>query len=346
MKRTVVRILVLGFLLSILATPSVAYHLGPPSVDNNDNPTAIYGCTCHGVGGPLNGQPSDRAIVSVSGVPIQYDVDVTYNFTILVQDANTLAGESGNVAGGFLMSSGDVGLFTWGENEDIRPALDSPDQDSTERSTVYNISQSDVDDDGQWNIQWTAPSNDLGPIVFLVAGNSINDNDQADEGDYWNVLSFSINPPGTVTNGDDGESLVTRTVSVGTYQNLFVAEITDDQIEHERQVALSADIFLKGNIYYWTSLVLLILGAVVQREVMERKRGDSPAYLASELAYPQMLRFSIVAIVLFYFGVTMKADESSTVLWASSFFCSAWASYGVYRTWLAMNTEPSPDDLM
>ena len=346
MKRTFVRILVLGFLLSILATPSVAYHLGPPSVDNNENPTAIYGCTCHGVGGPLNGQPSDRAIVSVSGVPIQYDIDVTYNFTILVQDANTLAGESGNVAGGFLMSSGDIGIFSWDENEDIRAAVGTPDEDSTERSTSYNISQSDVDDDGQWKIQWTAPSSDVGTVVFHVAGNSINDNDQADEGDYWNVLSFSINAPGTVSNADDIDSLVTRTVSVGTYQNLFVAEITDEQIEQERQVALSSDIFLKGNIYYWTSLVMLILGAVVQREVIERKRGERPPYMASELAYPQMIRFSIIAIVLFYFGVSLKADASSTVLWATSFFCSLWASYGVYRTWLAMNTEPSPDDLM
>ena len=346
MKRAFVRIIVLSFLLSILATPSVAYHLGPPAEDNNGNSVAVYGCTCHGVGGPLNGKPSDRAIVSVSGVPIQYDADVTYDFTILVQDANTLAGESGNVAGGFLMSSGDTGLFSWEETEDIRPAVSTPDEDSTDRFTVYNISQSDVDDDGQWKIQWTAPSTDVGPIVFLVAGNSINDNGQADEGDYWNVLSFSINPPGTVSNADDKDSLVTRTVSVGTYQNLFVAEVTDDQIEQERQLALSADIFLKGNLYYWSSLVMLVLGAVLQREIMERKRGERPEYLASELAYPQILRYSLVSVVLFYLGVTLKADDALTVLWTSSLFCSLWAAYAVYRTWLAMNTEPNPEDLM
>ena len=346
MKRIFVRLSVLIFLFSILATPSVAYHLGPPLEDNNGNPVAAYGCTCHGLGGPLNGQPSDRAIVSVSGVPIQYDVDVTYNFTILVQDANTLAGESGNVAGGFLMTSGNIGTFSWDENEDIRAAVGTPDEESTERTTIYNISQSDVDDDGQWRIQWTAPNSDVGAVVFLVAGNSINDNGQADEGDYWNVLSFSINAPGTVTNAEDMDSLITRTVSVGTYQNLFVAEVTDDQIEYERQVALSTDIFLKGNIYYWASLVMLILGAVVQREIMERNRGERPPYLASELAYPQMLRYSVVAVILFYFGVIMKADDSAIYLWGTSFFFSLWASYAVYRTWLAMNSEPTPDDLM
>jgi hypothetical protein len=346
MKRTLVRILVLGFLLSVLATPSVAYHLGPPLLENNGNPTAIYGCTCHGVGGPINGQPSDRAIVSVSGVPIQYELDESYDFVLKVQDANTLAGESGNTAAGFLMSSGDNGEFSWEESEEIRPAVDTPDQDSSSRSTIYNISQADVDDDGIWNFVWTAPSSDVGPVIFHVAGNSINKNDQADEGDYWNVLSFSVNQPGTITNSADSEKLATRTVSVGTYENLFVAEITDEQIEEERQMALSADVFLKGNIYYWSSLVMLILGAVIQREVMERKRGERPQYLASELAYPQMLRYSVVAALLFYLGVTLKSESSNTVLWASSFFCSLWASYGVYRTWLAMNTDPTPDDLM
>ena len=40
----------------------------------------------------------DRAIGT--GVPIQYELDVSHNFTILVQDANTFS-EFGNAAGGF-----------------------------------------------------------------------------------------------------------------------------------------------------------------------------------------------------------------------------------------------------
>ena len=75
------RLVVVILLLSMIAAPTVAYHQGPPLVENNGNPTAIYGCTCHGVGGPLNGQPSDRAVVSVSGVPIQYEIDVAYELT-------------------------------------------------------------------------------------------------------------------------------------------------------------------------------------------------------------------------------------------------------------------------
>ena len=54
----------------------------------------------------------------------------------------------------------------------------------------------------------------------------------------------------------------------------------------------------------------------------------------------------IVAALLFYLGVMMKSNESSTMIWGTSFFCSLWASYGVYRTWMAMNTEPTPDDVM
>ena len=79
---------------------------------------------------------------------------------------------------------------------------------------------------------------------------------------------------------------------------------------------------------------------------MDRKRGERPEYLASELAYPQMLKYGIVAALLFYLGVMMKSNESSTMIWGTSFFCSLWASYGVYRSWMAMNTEPTPDDVM
>lgn len=58
MNRNIIRIIVLGFLFSIIASPSVAYHLGPPA-EANGKETAVYGCTCHGVGGtdnPLIGQ--------------------------------------------------------------------------------------------------------------------------------------------------------------------------------------------------------------------------------------------------------------------------------------------------
>ena len=133
---------------------------------------------------------------------------------------------------------------------------------------------------------------------------------------------------------------------MSVYENLFVAEITDDQIEQERQLALSADVFLKGNIYYWSSLLFLIVGAVLQREITERKRGERPSYLARELAYPQILRRGLAAAILFYIGVIVKADGGDAPLWSVAFFCSAWAGYGVYRTWLAMNTEPTPDDMM
>ena len=87
--------------------------------------------------------------------------------TIKVQDANTLAGESGNVAGGFLMSSGDVGTFTWTEDYDIRPAVGTTDEESTARSTSNNISQSDTDEDGEWVVTWTSPSVDDGAVVFM-----------------------------------------------------------------------------------------------------------------------------------------------------------------------------------
>ena len=45
----------------------------------------------------------------------------------------------------------------------------------------------------------------------------------ANEGDNWNLLSFFISSPDTMTN-DDEENLALRTISVGDFESLFVAE--------------------------------------------------------------------------------------------------------------------------
>ena len=50
-----------------------------------------------------------------------------------------------------------------------------------------------------------------------------------DEMDYWNILSFSISPPGTITTGDDDATLETRTISVGDYDTLLVIEESESQ---------------------------------------------------------------------------------------------------------------------
>ena len=104
---------------------------------------------------------------------------------------------------------------------------------------------------------------------------------------------------------------------------------------------------------------------VLQREVLERRYDEGPEFLASELAYPQAIRRSVLSIASFVIGVRWMASDASISFPPSSiveegtravdltvfsigcaFFLSAWAAYGVYRTILAARSEPQVKDIL
>ena len=335
--RRVLTCLVIGVAISI---PALGMSKGPGAYNSNDELTVKYGCSCHN-----NGAPSDRAVVMVTGVPLMYEPSEQYQLTIRVADSLTLSGGEGNTHGGFLISSDSIGNFTWDEGEEIRYAEGRSD----------DASHSDPSADGIWLITWQAPSEDVGSVQFWLAGNSVDGAGIPDDMDYWNILSFSINSPGTITTDESGATLETRTISVGTYDSLFLIEVSDEQLEQERQDALSHRVFSQGNLFYWTSLTALIIGAVVQREILERKYDDGPDFLASELAYPQAFRRFALSAISFYLAVgwansdtpiTFQGVDFTDFATGTAFFISAWGAYGVYRTILAARSEPKVKDVM
>ena len=337
MSKNTIRIAVVVLAVTLLSMPAFAYSDGPPE-QAGTGPTTKVGCTCHG-----DGASSDRAVVSVGGVPVQYENGTPYNLTITVQDTYTMAGEYGNTNAGFLMSSGGIGSFSWDSGAGIRPA-DGSGEDNTATTTSANISHSKMGS-GSWLVVWTAP-NSGDQVNFWVAGNSVDKSGSADSGDYWNVLSFPILAPGTVDNGLTGAELEIRTYTVGDYETLFVAEKTAEQIESEAQAELAATVFARGNLFFWSSLTVLIFAAVIQREIIERREGTRPTFLAAELGQPQAIKLGLVSLGLFVAGVYWKAGAAGAYLWATAFFCSTWAAYCVYRTYRAMATPPEVSDLM
>ena len=86
--------------------------------------------------------------------------------------------------------------------------------------------------------------------------------------DYWNMLSFTVNAPGTLAEDDSSATLETRTVSVGAYDALFLIEESPEKEEEERQMRIADAVFSNSNQLYWASLVALIIGAVFQREIL------------------------------------------------------------------------------
>ena len=117
-----------------------------------------YGCNCHN-----NGEDLNKTVVMVTGVPVMYELGASYDMTIKVADSLTLSGGDGNTQGGFLMTSDGIGIFSWSDDEEVRLVRMHP-----------STSHSDTDSDGIWEITWTAPTEDLGPVHFWVAGNSVN----------------------------------------------------------------------------------------------------------------------------------------------------------------------------
>ena len=101
-----------------------------------------------------------------------------------------------------------------------------------------------------------------------------------------------------------------------------------------------------GVTWFFITLTALLVGAIFQKEILERKYDTGPAHLDRQLAYPEGLRRGLLTIAFALLGLNWLAGGSAAYLWSVAFFCSAWAAYGVYRTILAARTPPTAKDMM
>jgi hypothetical protein len=317
------RIILMTLLALALVAPTLGLSSGPPwdTSDTPPNQVITSGCTCHG-----GGVPSKAVIVSISGVPQSYTVAETYNFTI------SLTTSDDAVEGGFLLWSYGVGTF----NSDADGIRANANESSA-------ISQSKVGND--WLVQWIAPGQDVGEVSFQLVGNAVDGSGLPDEGDAWNIVSFFIAAPGTAT-VSEGDELSLRTISVGDYESLFVAEVTAEEIEAEHQEELSAKYFEQGNLYYWSTFAILLIGAVFQREFYEKKYGGGPPHLDSSLALPQGIGRGVAALVMLYLTIYMYQHGWGNGWVGVVAMLFLWAAYGVYRTILQGKTPPEVLDLL
>ena len=86
--------------------------------------------------------------------------------------------------------------------------------------------------------------------------------------------------------------------------------------------------------------------AFFQREILERKQGEGPEWVAKELAYPQALRRGLISALFFVVGLNWMADGSAVYLYAPAIFIGFWAAYGVYRTVIAAKAEQKAKDTL
>jgi hypothetical protein len=273
-------------------------------------------------------------LVKLSGAPHAYETGQSYIMTLTLEHAS-------NAGGGFFLSTEGIGTFSWTEDQVIRPEKDSGEEASA-TSTSSGITQSDYTSPAEWTYTWTAPETDVGDVAFWIAGNMVNDDGAPNSDDNWNTLSFVVNSPSQTSASSDQS---TRVISSGDH-SLFDQEVDEVALEIEHQHAVSEVVMDTGVTWFFISLTALLVGAVVQKEILERKFNTGPAHLDSQLAYPEGLRRGILAVGFALLGLYLLSGDSAAYLWSTAFFCSVWAGYGVYRTALAARTPPTVKDMM
>jgi len=312
------RLLMIGTIAILVSAPAFGFSEGPPW-ENGDSLTIDSGCTCH------SGTPSDEVIVKISGVPSEYAISETYNFTISLEHAS-------NSEGGFILWSYGAGSLS-GDEEQVR----NPDEEPTA------LTQAQPGND--WEVLWIAPDSNQGDVEFRLTGNSVNGNGAFDEGDVWQILDFSISAPGTTTTMDN-QSRELNTYLVGDYEKLYKTEKSAGEIESERQEGISEAYFTNGNLFYWTTLSILLIGAVVQGEFYERRFAGGPPHLDMSLAIPQGIRRGIFTLAaLATFGWSIESSQP----WGYGLvlgMLTLWGIFGVYRTIVQARAPQKNTDLI
>lgn len=299
-----------------MAAPAYGNSQGPPWM-HNDRIIPEEGCSCHGAGG----SPSSEIILSISGVPRTYETGETYNLTIKLTHASYSSG-------GFMIWDYAAGTFAVSEG-----TKEVPDSGG---AISHNAPGND------WIIPWTAPVEDSGDVHFSLAGNAVDGSGAPDAGDHWTTLSFTVSAPGTATPDED---VSLRTISVGDYDSLF-GQKSDAQIEAEKQAELAGTYFDQGNLYFWTTLSILIIAAVIQGEFYERRFGGGPPHLDMGLAVPQGVRRGLVTLGL-AIGLGWAVDTE--LPWGYTLviaMCMLWGIFGVYRTVIQARTAKEAMDLI
>ena len=158
------RVIALAILLSLIGQSQAL----PSGIGDRAND----GCLCHG-------GSDDTTIVNLSGLPEAYNSSVEYNLTLTIESPVEL----NEVQGGFrvIISQGELIAEGW-------QVMDGGYTHTTE-----------INDRRQWEVVWVSPEVDDELATFVVHGNAVNGNGNAN-GDEWNSLSIAI--PGTNYTGE------------------------------------------------------------------------------------------------------------------------------------------------
>ena len=117
-------------------------------------------------------------------------------------------------------------------------------------------------------------------------------------------------------------------------------------MEAERQAEIADNFFSNGNLFYWTTLSIILIGAVVQGEFYERRFGGGPKHLDMRLAVPQGIRRGALSLgVLLAFGWAVDDGQPWGYVLVLGML-TLWGMFGVYRTIVQARADPEHHDLV
>lgn len=168
----------LAVLLSIAVVSGLALMESGEARKNGVSGRAVGGCTCHGNAQPWTGVAGQLPMeLAIEGVPEEYEPGMLYPLELEV------AGGLPYLKAGFNLNA-TAGILSVPDGEanvqiTTKDTFGAVDGEATHKTP----------DSRAWRVDWTAPPEGAGPVVFFLAINSVNGNDQPDALDQWNVAS-------------------------------------------------------------------------------------------------------------------------------------------------------------
>jgi len=165
---TISRSVVAFLLISIAMVVSPAVNSLPTGV--NYDQISAGGCNCHAAA------PNAAVMVTLDGLPEEYNMSETYQVTISFTGGPSAEGNAN--LGGFNL---------WASGGEITP-LDATVQSNGPSEVTHTEAGNDYT---SWTVEWIAPSHGR-DVDFVVHVNSVNGDGNAGPEDQWNKLTLKV----------------------------------------------------------------------------------------------------------------------------------------------------------
>ena len=163
------------------------------------------GCGCHG-------GMNSNTVITVDGLPDEYDLSEEYFFTLTISNENVPV-QNSDQNGGFSI------ILTGGGILESVPDADGNVAQEMDGGLTHTM---DINDRRTWEFKWTAPDNYSANVSFLIYGNAVNGNG-APSGNEWNGLVIEIDPYKPEADGGNQVILTTVYISIGVLVLLLIS---------------------------------------------------------------------------------------------------------------------------